>query len=123
MKVYVYFNLHKRKFSVKAMEGENKGRVVAHVDSIHLLDAVFKVSQAGRARVLREQKKYVHAGVIGYWTEDIEADRAMAAATDCITYNPYKYDSFVNKSDDFAPVSKAAYAYLHDRQINASFAQ
>lgn len=26
MKVFVYFNLHKRCFSVKALEGERKGR-------------------------------------------------------------------------------------------------
>jgi hypothetical protein len=27
MKVFVYFNLHKRVFSVKALEGKDKGRV------------------------------------------------------------------------------------------------
>lgn len=67
MKVFVYFNLHKKVFSVRAMEGENKGRVIAHTTTVELRDAVFKVSQAGRERVLKEKRKNVHAGVQGQW--------------------------------------------------------
>lgn len=31
MRVFVYFNLHKRCFSIKALEGAMKGRVVARL--------------------------------------------------------------------------------------------
>jgi len=69
MKVFVYFNLRKRCFSVKALEGMYKGRVIAHRDSLHLQDAEFKVSEKGRQRVIRERRKNVHAGVVGNWNE------------------------------------------------------
>jgi hypothetical protein len=99
MKVFVYFNLHRKCFSIKALEGENKGRVVAHRDAVLLFDCTFKVSEAGRQRVLRERKKNVHAGVVGIWAEDsaftATHDRVMMYGTP-ITYNPYKYDSFVH---------------------------
>ncbi len=56
LKVFCYFNLHRKCFSIKALEGPNKGRVVAHSDKVLLSDGVFKVSEAGRQRVLRERK-------------------------------------------------------------------
>ena len=101
MKVFIYFNLHRKCFSIKALEGANKGRVIAHRSEALLFDAKFKVSQAGRQRVLKEQRKNVHAGVVGHWigAED-GGDRAsidrIAINGSAITYNPYKYDSFVH---------------------------
>ena len=72
MKVYVYFNLHKRCFSVKALEGQAKGLVIAYANDVVLFDPVFKVSKAGRDRVLRERKKNVHAGVVPACLRDLE---------------------------------------------------
>jgi hypothetical protein len=99
MRVYVYFNLHRKCFSIKALEGKNKGRVVAHRDDVLLFDGTFKVSEAGRQRVLRERKKNVHAGVVGQWDETgtdlITIDRVTTIGT-AITYNPYKYNTFVH---------------------------
>lgn len=105
MKVFVYFNLHKRLFSVKALEGANKGRVIAHVDNVSLSDVTFKVSQAGRQRVLREQRKNVHAGVVGTLVP-------MLCGTGLqVTYNPYKYDTFVCKDTEL-PILAAGAAKL-----------
>ena len=101
MKVYVYYNLHKKLFSVKALEGDRKGLVVAHRTHLMLEDVTFKVSQAGRQRVLREQRKNVHAGAQGTWVPD-DGDR-VADALDtltALTYNPYKYSTFVNKDTE-----------------------
>jgi hypothetical protein len=115
MKVFVYFNLHKKVFSVKALEGANKGRVVAHTDKLTLTDVTFKVSEAGRQRVLRERKKNVHAGVTGQW--DGTLDAAIAAENDIsVTYNPYVYDSFVLR-DNEVPIHGASSAYLDNRKI------
>lgn len=114
MRVFVYFNLHKKVFSIKALEGEHKGRVIAHRGSLTLRDVTFKVSQAGRQRVLREQRKNVHAGVVGNWMGCYEP--AIAANTTAVTYNPYKYESFVTKADD-RPVYAAATAHLTDKKI------
>lgn len=105
MRVFVYFNLHKKCFSVKALEGSRKGRVIAHRDSLALYGATFKVSQAGRERVLRERKKNVHAGVVGLWSErkmvvdDLLVSTGIAIGRQ-ITYNPYKYDSFVYRDNE-----------------------
>jgi hypothetical protein len=99
MKVFVYFNLHRKLFSIKALEGNMKGRVIAHRQSVLLSDATFKVSEAGRQRVIREQRKNVHAGVSGSWYGDDVDGKATAFITingSAIMYNPYKYSTFVH---------------------------
>lgn len=93
MKVFVYFNLRKRLFSVKALEGPNKGRVIAHMESVVIDGAQFKVSQAGRARVIRNQRKNVHAGVVGQLYTGTKDEREYPVS---ITYDPYKYETFVD---------------------------
>jgi hypothetical protein len=117
MKVFVYFNLHRKVFSVKALEGPNKGRVVAHRPTVFLVDAEFRVSRAGRARVIAEQRKNVHAGVVGQWNDQMPHSYAGVA----VTYNPYLYETFVRKSDEH-PVYRAHNAYLYDRKILANIA-
>ena len=97
MKVFVYFNLHKKLFSVKALEGENKGRVVAHLDAVVVRNATLKVSESGRQRVLREKRKNVHAGVQGDWQGEYILAKHMARTETPLTYNPYKYSTFVEK--------------------------
>ena len=115
MKVFVYFNLHKKVFSVKALEGDMKGRVVAHRNEVTLHDVTFKVSEAGRQRVLREKRKNVHAGAVGQWD-----DRLQLVIGPEVTYNPYKYDSFVTRVGEF-PVKSATAAHLgSDRKIHAT---
>ena len=100
MKVFVYFNLHRKLFSIKALEGPMKGRVVAHRHTVLLNDATFKVSEAGRQRVIREQRKNVHAGVSGTWfDDDVVQGKTNAFVTingSAIMYNPYKYSTFVH---------------------------
>lgn len=124
IKVFVYFNLHKKVWSVKALEGPNKGRVIAHRDRVVLVGCTYKVSQAGRQRVLKEQRKNVHAGVVGYWQQDM-VDQSLdiveaVALKDYtpVTYNPYKYDSFVNKNNE-NPVSSSLGAYLAHKKVYA----
>ena len=69
IKVFAYRNLHRQCWSVKALEGPLKGKVIYHASDITLAWCDFKVSKAGRQRVLREQKKNVHAGVQGYMSD------------------------------------------------------
>ena len=103
MRVFVYFNLHKKCFSIKALEGDRKGRVVAHSTTVLLEGCKFKVSEAGRQRVLREKRKNVHAGVTGTW---INADRVescyefLSMVGRQVSYNPYKYSSFIIKATE-----------------------
>lgn len=115
MKVFVYFNLHKKVFSIKALEGPNKGRVVAHESTITLRNVHFKVSEAGRQRVLREKRKNVHAGVVGEWSGAVDAVIRNTSNV-AVTYNPYKYSSFVYASNEL-PVETVTSAYLTNKRI------
>ena len=117
MRVFVYFNLHKKVFSVKALEGPDRGRVIAHRTELNLGNAVFKVSAAGRARVLCEQRKNVHAGVVGEWSGTVQPIENGVA----VTYNPYKYSSFVNLTTE-EPIFNAREVHLKDRRITAILA-
>ena len=124
MKVFIYFNLHRKCFSVKALEGTNKGRVVAHVSDAVIHSPTFKVSEAGRQRVLREKKKNVHAGVVGLWFDDeYNASRTVehsAMLGRAVTYNPYRFDSFVYKATETPINDRPRVAALHSDGVKAS---
>jgi len=114
-KVFAYRNLHRQCWSVKALEGPLKGRVIYHANEITLINCDFKVSQAGRQRVLREQKKNVHAGVQGYMSDIFTfADPQCHGCDTPVTYNPYKYDSFVDARCE-VPVSSAMFVNLNPK--------
>ncbi len=115
MRVFVYFNLHKKLWSVRALEGPDRGRVIAHTHDLHLRDCVFKVSEAGRQRVLRERCKNVHAGVVGTLV-----DGALPAAVTCtrrITYDPYRFASFVD-AVSLAPLFSAHWTVFSERAVH-----
>lgn len=120
MKVSVYFNLHKRVFSVLAMEGPAKGRVIAHAEKVGLQDVTQKVQEGGRQRVIKEGKKNVHAFINGdlvaidgrltetglaHHGEDSEdpvrvlplvGSGRSQSEWERIKYNPFRYDRFVH---------------------------
>jgi len=76
-------------------------RVTGHTESVTLLEARFKVSEAGRQRVLREKKKNVHAIVEGYAVENFSGSIGGRRAF----YNPYKAGTFTDK--DGLPITSA----------------
>ena len=95
-KVFVYKNLHKDCWSIK-----QDGLVKAHTDNVTLYNVMMKVNQRGRERTIREQRKNVHAGISGYLSSKFFSDAWDDIAEDElieITYNPYKYASFVDRS-------------------------
>ncbi len=107
--VQVYKNLHTKCWSVR-----QSGKVVAHLIYLVLKDCEFRVGKAGKERVRRENRKNVHAYVSGYVcngreTYDLEHNLIESGNADWrwgeVTYNPYKYDSFVD--DDGSPVLKS----------------
>ena len=109
IRVEVYWNLHKRLFSVRALEGENKGRVIEHAYGVRLSDATFVSQPAGRERVRREGVKNVHAFVRGRMEHYDGADwwPGWPNARTGVTYHPYKYDTFVEVGTE-EPVHKAS---------------
>jgi len=119
MKVFVYYNLRKKVWSLKAADGRLKGLVIGHAERVRLHDATFKVSLAGNARVRREGRKNVHAGVEGRlvgvagWVpayDNLQIDvcpyhiEAMEGWLreygERVTYNPYKHTTFVTRENE-----------------------
>lgn len=109
-RVFVYFNLHKKCFSIKDI---SSGLVVAHADKVSLSHAEFKVSESGRQRVLKEKRKNVHAGVVGYFDPHNDFEGVSASAT----YNPYLYNSFVDRETK-EPITSAYGVHLENKSIN-----
>jgi len=104
-RVYVYFNLHKKVWSVR-----QSGKVVEHTKDIMLKDCRFLVSEAGRKRVLREKKKNVHAGVSGYVVDRIP-DIVYESCTH-LQYHPYINKGFVSIKDPHEIVQHSDYAHM-----------
>lgn len=113
MRVFVYFNLHRKCWSVKALEGPSKGRVIMHTLSLLLTCCTFRVSEAGRQRVLKERRKNVHAGVVGYLTDD---GASVGDAPAAVSYNPYRAGHFYAKNTG-AAVYSADVVQMQDRQV------
>ena len=108
MKVFVYRNLTKKCFSIMALEGEKKGRVIAHRHFVDLTDVTFKVSEAGRQRVLKTGHKNVHAGLVGEWSDTLNS--ILTPVTVAIRYNPKVLGDFT--TEDGAPVKRARFVEL-----------
>lgn len=106
--VDVYRNLRDQCWSVRAIHGPNKGRVIAHVHSLNLQDCEFRVSEAGRQRVLRERRKNVHACIRG------TVVASEAGKYTLVRYRPYDYKYFFVASDcqEYLPVFTATRAHL-----------
>lgn len=134
MKVFVYFNLHRKLWSVKALDGKARGKVIAHCERVIVRGASFKVSEAGRQRVLREGRKNVHAGIVGEleaytgyptpanptaslfpygtWTNGVDTRYARQSRDygQCARYNPRELSHFVD--DNGARVDRAEMVYF-----------
>lgn len=111
MKVQVYFNLHKRLFSVR---DKSTGRVVQHLDNVWLANVKPIVRPGGRQRVINEGRKNVHAFIEGDLMTSLEvaAIRVSDFTARSITYNPYKYDSFRACHDTNEVYTGGGYAWL-----------
>lgn len=103
-KVMCYYDLHRHTFSVTY-----KGIVMLKADYLKLFSVEFRVRQGGKQKVRDEQRKNVHAFVIGYLGDYCEfpcRDIPKPKSNKVVTYNPYKYDSFVVK-DTEEPIYRA----------------
>jgi len=84
MQVDVYKNLHTGNWSVL---DRKTGRVCKHLDRVSLRDVTFVVRPAGRERVRREGKKYVHAFARGTFMHFHDTLRIPHGVR--VSYNPY----------------------------------
>lgn len=98
MRVEVYRNLHKNCYSVRALEGPDKGRVIQHKRRVPLFNPRFVVQPAGRAKVLRDKRKNVHAFVRGDLGTNVDLWDLVTVKPELerVSYNPYKAGDFVD---------------------------
>ena len=110
--VCVYRNLNcpqgqNKKYSIK-----QNGLVIGHTNELILWNVEFKVSKSGRARVIKEERKNVHAyakGMISQTTheEDIIFDKK-------IIYNPYLSENFLCEGE---VINKASFLKFTDSGV------
>lgn len=128
--VCIYLNLHRPGYlSLRALDGPDKGRVIAHARALVLTDCRLVVSEAGRQRVLREQAKNVHAGIRGVIEAiavsddalpDFEAQaRALLSSGRAVRYNPYETTGFIDRAT-LLPVRTAARVIAIGARVVAS---
>lgn len=95
--LYIYRNLRTGGFSVR-----HKGLVIERIQEGVAFDAMFKVNEAGRQRVLAERQKNIHSFVVARGLAR-KTDRLLDGLKE-IYYNPYKQDCF---TVDGAPIQHA----------------
>jgi len=104
-RVRVYYNLHKKCFSVQDYK---TGLVTKHTNQLNLSNAMFVVRKSGKERVRSEGKKNVHAFVNGI-VSDKSGDTNSFHNSYRVRYNPYEMDYFhyeriVNNKPVWLPV-------------------
>ena len=113
MEVELYWNVRLKKYSVRALEGEHKGKVFTYARYAEVIDAEFVVRPSGQKRVRESGQKNVHAFVRGLITDDLSSDYAKKMLWRRVRYNPYIDDFFmVQKFSDptvYKEVDKDAY--------------
>lgn len=110
-KYYIYWNLHRKCYSVK-----HRGKVVRHFHNAHVLLPEFRVSAKGRERVRREGAKNVHAYIVSdFINVEPPAFDLVTGLTlhESATYNPYKNESFVDNCGNALYNAKEAYLRIY----------
>jgi hypothetical protein len=108
-RVRVHWHVTRLCWSLKAVDGVHKGYVVGYARELVLSDVRFLVRPSGRAQVLRERRKNVHA----YAEGKLEAC-AHAVCERRVRYNPYEYDYF-HWADTHARVDGVELLHLQDK--------
>lgn len=97
--VEVYKNLHRSCWSVR-----QGGIVRLHTKLLALQDCEFKVSEAGRQRVLREKRKNVHAVIKG----TLMGWGVLRIYGGVIRYNPYTMSTFTKNGQPILTANAVA---------------
>ncbi len=110
----MYYNINLSKklkqplFSIRDVKTK---KVIGHDTNIVIENAIFKVSEKGRQRVLKERKKNVHALIQGKLVHTTTTTQANE-----VTYNPYKHSTFVYK-DNLAPIYYSNLVVIKNKNV------
>jgi hypothetical protein len=107
-KVFVYRNLRKQTFTIRDLDSGQ----LTDAEEVWLVDAKFVVSQAGRLRAIREDRRNIHAGVVG----TLSSPPAAPVRCDVrVRYNPRRGPYFTTTGDQ--AVHQSAVAHLVDGAV------
>jgi hypothetical protein len=107
MRVDVYFNLRTRVWSIR-----HKGKVIHHARYVVLRDAIAVVSEKGRQRVIKHQRRRVHATIRGTLVHHGDTVPNLSGLR-AVSYNPYKGPNFY-RCDDRSDWSGAPLVHFGD---------
>jgi hypothetical protein len=116
--VSVYYNLHRKCLSMRV-----KGVVVDHPHAVVLKNVKFRVQPAGRAKVLKEKRKNVHAFVCGQLVETYgptipwHGGKKIFSTDFQVVYNPYKYKTFIKKDSGESILETYKYTLINNKEI------
>jgi hypothetical protein len=105
-RVEVYYNLHKGGFSIKALQGEHKGTVVAYSGIVNLSDCEYRVNENALNTILATKRKKVYAVVRGAFKG---ANKQDTASLEKLSINPYANPFFTDTKGQRVHESKQAY--------------
>ncbi|WP_344239186.1 hypothetical protein [Actinocorallia libanotica] len=96
------------------------GHRIDYVSAVRLRRPEFKVHEAGRQRCIREQRRNVHAWVVGE-VEHLERGGVEAVTRDeryrRAVYDPWKGSTFVD-AETFEPVITASEAVMVGKDVH-----
>ena len=93
-----------------------RGVVKASAREVRLVDVEFRVREAGRQRMISEQRKNVHAFAVGHLIDYVHPDDSRNIAPLSgrgAFYDPYRFESFVD-SETKAPVIAVPVAHFDE---------
>lgn len=116
----IYRNLHQKRWSIQGNLVGRGWRVIGHATSLTAPSATFVVSEAGRQRAQREQRKNVHAFAVVPYLRPALVDPVFGEDAE-VTYTPYdnlgfRAGSFGNLDHATAPIFEAD-GCIYARQV------
>jgi hypothetical protein len=120
MKVEVYWNIRKKCWSVR-----HNGKVIQHRAALYMKDVQWVVQPGGRARVLRDHRKNVHAfargtllkpGDNGWILVDGYHPWEKSSQSIPVRYDPYEHKTFVT-AEMGRPIERSDYATLTTKYL------
>lgn len=113
-RVAVYKNLHKAAWSIKALDGPHKGKVVAHAEVVGLLDCAMHVGLTAQQRIAQGAPREVHAWIAGRLSE-VTIDHPTR-----VVYRPHERPEFYLPSTGHGVHTAPAVLFTNHAYVNAA---
>ena len=98
------------------------GKLQASARQVRLANVEFRVREAGRQRMLREDKPNIHAFAVGYLVDFVHPVEERALTTLVgrdIAYRPKQFATFVD-AETHAPITNVAFAQFNEDGVTYS---